>query len=1226
MGKLYKLNKSFILTILLMLTLFLTRPLYATTYYVSNSTGSDSNSGQAEGSPFKTTAKVNSLSLQPGDSVLFKCGDIWRAEQLIITKSGQSESVLTFGSYPEDCQDKPVLSGSKIISNWSNHSGNIYVADLNTNDFPDGINQLFRNGTRLTLGRWPNLSAGNGGYSIVDDYPGAAQIVDNELPANNWTGAIIHIKGMRWYMLNREVSSSSGTTLTVTEPFDCWDNDCAGWGYFINNHLETLDQEGEWFYDSSIHRVYLYTTDGAPGDTEMEGSVVLETRADYSGGIILGNDLYEHISYVTIENFNIKNWYSNGISTPINLETDDNYNIIIRNNHISDVDATGINLSTWVWNASNGFSGWRGGHDMEILNNTIDGANHFGLTTYAYDSTIKGNIITNIGLVENLGSSGLGCAYDDYGGICTEHGTGLRIKTHEADYSGNGNHIINNHLEKIAYHGMGIYGHNNVIEKNFIKEACFVKGDCGSISTYGSDSISSTVVHDLTIKENIITDTIGNTDGSKAPYEELFGFGIYIDHFSRDIVSTDNTVINSTVYGILYQDSTGIITNNTLYANNQGDRDWSAQVSVTSDDTTVSQLSGNILCATRENAKTLLLPDKDIITASDNNYFINPYSDSHILLYNISWEDGSLKTLDEWRSYSGFDSNSTQQWFTLSSGEAPISKIFYNNTNETVAKDLGNIVYLDLEQNTVSGSIILAPYKSQILIKTDNTVPTPTPTTTATPTPTPTPTPTETPTPTPTPTPEPCSLSISPSSLDVDSSAGTGSIEVSSLCPWSVTSNDSWVTITSGPEGTGNGTVNFQYDKNTGVQSRTGSITVGDLIFTLNQEGTQVVHNTLSVSKKGSGTITSTPAGIDCGQTCTHSFETGQTITLTASANEGHSFIGWDGDKCTDTSNACTFTIDSDVSVSATFSENTHVSPLLPPHFAGDFNGDGSNDIIGLDSGGVAWYTTDLTTWTPINGSLSYVMTGHFNGDTLNDVAGIDNIGRVWYTTDMANWTLINGFLEQAIAVDFSGDGIDDIVGLDEVGNIWYTKDLGNNWLMLEGNLKSLIIADVNAPVSTGSREFDLIGLSKDGSIWYSTDKAASWQSIEGLLEQIFTGDLNGDGRADLVGLTESGHIYYTTNAREWNTIAGQLETLTTGDVNGDGRDDIIGLTESGHVFYCMDLVNWQNISGQLEKVGAVDLDNNNDKDIIGISSDGQVWYSLDLLNWQSMSGSLNEL
>jgi len=73
-----------------------------------------------------------------------------------------------------------------------------------------------------------------------------------------------------------------------------------------------------------------------------------------------------------------------------------------------------------------------------------------------------------------------------------------------------------------------------------------------------------------------------------------------------------------------------------------------------------------------------------------------------------------------------------------------------------------------------------------------------------------------------------CSYSISPGSQRVESPAGSGTVTVStsSTCPWTAQSNDSWITVTSGASGTGNGTVTFSYTANTGNRDREGTLTV----------------------------------------------------------------------------------------------------------------------------------------------------------------------------------------------------------------------------------------------------------------------------------------------------------------------------------------------------------------------------------------------------------------
>ncbi len=73
----------------------------------------------------------------------------------------------------------------------------------------------------------------------------------------------------------------------------------------------------------------------------------------------------------------------------------------------------------------------------------------------------------------------------------------------------------------------------------------------------------------------------------------------------------------------------------------------------------------------------------------------------------------------------------------------------------------------------------------------------------------------------------PCSYSISPDKQKVDATPDTGTVAVStaSHCTWTATSNASWITITSGASGTGNGTVTFSVGHNNG-EKRKGTLTV----------------------------------------------------------------------------------------------------------------------------------------------------------------------------------------------------------------------------------------------------------------------------------------------------------------------------------------------------------------------------------------------------------------
>ena len=635
---------------------FVTRPRMVggagNTYYVSSSGGSDSNDGLSTSYPFKTIAKVNGLALQPGDQVLFKCGDTWRAEMLVVSQSGTASSPITYSSYPAACADQPRLDGTQPVTGWTVYTGTIYVADLNAGvnleNFRSadgstnyGINQLFRDGQRLTMGRRPNLDQGDGGYATVAAQPGGNQLtLDGSWSAGNWVGATIHLKVIRWSMVNRDIIAQNGAALTLNAGVTCpYTSDCAGWGLFINNSLGTLDREGEWYYDKTARKVYLYTA-ANPNSSTVEGAVVLKTDDRNWGAINLGADMGTPVHDIVIDNFDLRGWFRSGIVSPTNLHPDENSNLTIENNWIRDVDDSGINLWTWVWEASDGKDGWRGGNNILIENNLLDGANHFDIHTPSRLTTIENNTLRNIGVIANLNESGLGCGKTGNEGTCTEDGAGLRIYVDQPDRSGYGFTVRYNHFENVGYNGIQTFGSASTFAYNVFDNTCASKGDGGAINTFGNGSLSTTNVHDIQILNNIVLDTLGNTDGTHPDFRAQFGFGIYIDNQSRNILTTGNTVAGSTASGILYQNSTGAIQNNTLFDNANVAALWAEQVDVTGG-SSISTHSGNILLSKINNAGTLGADSAALLGTSDDNQFYHANRAQHIVVQGD-------KSLAEW--------------------------------------------------------------------------------------------------------------------------------------------------------------------------------------------------------------------------------------------------------------------------------------------------------------------------------------------------------------------------------------------------------------------------------------------------------------------------------------------------------------------------------------------------------------------------------------------------
>jgi len=84
-----------------------------------------------------------------------------------------------------------------------------------------------------------------------------------------------------------------------------------------------------------------------------------------------------------------------------------------------------------------------------------------------------------------------------------------------------------------------------------------------------------------------------------------------------------------------------------------------------------------------------------------------------------------------------------------------------------------------------------------------------------------------------------CTYAIAPVSKPFISSGGAGTVDVTagSGCPWTAVSGASWLTVTSGSSGTGNGTVGYAVQANPSTAQRVGSILIAGASFTITQAG-----------------------------------------------------------------------------------------------------------------------------------------------------------------------------------------------------------------------------------------------------------------------------------------------------------------------------------------------------------------------------------------------------
>lgn len=110
----------------------------------------------------------------------------------------------------------------------------------------------------------------------------------------------------------------------------------------------------------------------------------------------------------------------------------------------------------------------------------------------------------------------------------------------------------------------------------------------------------------------------------------------------------------------------------------------------------------------------------------------------------------------------------------------------------------------------------------------------------------------------------------------------------------------------------------------------------------------------LTVTKSGTGTVASSPAGINCGTTCTANFTGGTAVTLAATPASGYVFGGWSG-ACTGTG-ACTVTMTAAKSVTATFKAQTTTKYTLTVTKAGAGVGTVTSNPAGINCGATCSY------------------------------------------------------------------------------------------------------------------------------------------------------------------------------------------------------------------------------------------------------------------------------
>ena len=190
----------------------------------------------------------------------------------------------------------------------------------------------------------------------------------------------------------------------------------------------------------------------------------------------------------------------------------------------------------------------------------------------------------------------------------------------------------------------------------------------------------------------------------------------------------------------------------------------------------------------------------------------------------------------------------------------------------------------------------------------------------------------------------------------------------------------------------------------TSAKSVTATFTINTYTLTVSKDGT------------GSGTVTSNPAGINCGSTCSYAFAYNTVVTLTASPTSPSTFGGWSGGGCSGTG-TCTVTMSSAQSVTATFNSSGKLTPTVTAS-GGPFTYDGASHtatVTGSVPGTVSNVKYNGSATVPTNADIYAVTADFVPTDTVTynsltgAAAGSITINKAALTVTANNQTIVAG-------------------------------------------------------------------------------------------------------------------------------------------------------------------------------------------------------------------------
>jgi parallel beta-helix repeat protein len=371
------------------------------------------------------------------------------------------------------------------------------------------VDGVFQRLARYPDSGWMRTTKGATPDVLVDagraKQPGAAK--------GKWTGAQVRWRRWSWWWETRPVTDDDGVAKLSLGAEGRFQDGFTGEGsaWFVDNCLAELDAPGEWFWDKADQTLYVYPPKEAGEKPLIE--VVVEPKGYGAGGATIDGLHFARIA---------------GAALTLGRTS------TVRNCTFSDLSDTGIAGS---WEA----------FGSQITGNTFRDVHNTGISWLENPGGSGGTLIADNRMDR------IGMEYG-YGGSGSWKGVGITIMRAKPFT------VRGNRINDTGYAGIIVGSDGHTIEHNVLRRCMGSLNDGAGIYVCANQ---------VTIRDNIVLDSVGNLDTSQWWYP--LGHGIWCEFLSdfREQVITGNTVVGCGGHGLFLTNNYRCTVRGNVFAGNR---------------------------------------------------------------------------------------------------------------------------------------------------------------------------------------------------------------------------------------------------------------------------------------------------------------------------------------------------------------------------------------------------------------------------------------------------------------------------------------------------------------------------------------------------------------------------------------------------------------------------------------------------------------------------------